>query len=116
MLREIVSETISGQPDMQVVAIHNHHADVLAMAARSRARVVVIGSDGAEVENLCERLAVQRPDVGVLAISADGRETVVHELRPYRVHLGELSPPQLVNAIRQTAYSRTRRAVNVPKE
>jgi DNA-binding NarL/FixJ family response regulator len=107
MLREIVSETISAQPDMQVVAEDLQYAGMLSAAVRSRARVVVVGSDGADVEDMCERLAVQRPDLGVLAVSADGRQTIVHELRPHRIPLGDLSPQQLVEAIRDTAFSRT---------
>jgi DNA-binding NarL/FixJ family response regulator len=106
MLREIVSETISAQPDMHVVAEHLEHEGMLSAATRNRARVVIVGSDGAEVEDLCKRVALQRPDVVVLAVSGDGRQTVVHELRPHRVPLGELSPRQLVKAIRDTAYLR----------
>jgi DNA-binding NarL/FixJ family response regulator len=107
MLREIVSGTISAQPDMQVVAEDMDYEGMLSAAERNRASVVIVGSDGADVEDMCERLAVQRPDLGVLALSADGRHTTVHELRPFRTHLGELSPQQLVEAIRDAAFSRT---------
>jgi len=106
MLREIVGETVSAQPDMEVVAEHTYHASMLSAAITSRAQAVVVGSDGDEVEGLCERLALQRPDLSVLAVSADGRQTVVHELRPHRVPLGELSPQQLVDAIRDAVHAR----------
>ena len=106
MLREIVNQSVSAQPDMEVVAEHAAHASMLSAARRSRANVVIVGDDGAEIDERCERLALRHPDVGVLALSVDGRQTVLYELRPYRVPLGELSPQQLVDAIRDAVQSR----------
>ena len=106
MLREIVSETVSSQPDMRVVAERGDHSSMLSAARESDAQVVIAGTDGADAENGCERFAVQRPDVGVLALSADGRQTVLYELRPHPVPLGELSPRQLTDAIRSAVHAR----------
>jgi DNA-binding NarL/FixJ family response regulator len=108
MLREIVSETVSNQPDMRVVAERAEHSSMPSAASESGAQVVIVGSDGPDVEDGCERFALQRPDVGVLALSADGRQTVLYELRPHRVSLGDLSPQQLTAAIRRAVQARAR--------
>jgi DNA-binding NarL/FixJ family response regulator len=100
MLKEIVRELVSAQRDMEVVGEEASYESMLPATSRTEAQVVVVGTQGREVEEDCERLALRQPEVGVLALSADGRQTVLFEVRSHRIRFGELSPEQLADAIR----------------
>ena len=59
--------------------------------------VVVTGSDDPlQTSSLLQGCA----GVCLFALSAEGKETLLYELRPHRIPLGELSPRRLVNEIR----------------
>ena len=80
---EIVGEVRAGQlPD----AVAERQADVL-----------VIGVDD---PRLAERLLPRRPRLKVFAVADQGRACALYELRPHRIEFGEVSPDELVEAIR----------------
>lgn len=98
LLRGIVEEVISAQPDMEVVP-QDSRMMKLASIDEADPDVVILGR---EDTSLTSRLLRMRPNLKVLAVAMDGREGVLFELRPRRVDLGEISPQKLVNVIRET--------------
>jgi hypothetical protein len=99
LLREIVRETLAREPDLDVVAEHEANVDVLEAVEGGRADFVIVGSDASADAAVRSLVA---GDLGVRAIElrADGRESVLYELRPHRVPLGEISPDTLLHTIR----------------
>jgi DNA-binding NarL/FixJ family response regulator len=98
LLQEIVERAVGGQPDMEIVADLPTARTLPAALAEARADVVISGAghDSAELSDLLE----ERSRLKVLAVSNDGRDAVLYELRPVRTPLGELSPRTIVEAIR----------------
>jgi DNA-binding NarL/FixJ family response regulator len=99
LLREIVRETLAREPDLDVVAEHEADVDVREAVDRADADFVIVGSDAtanAGVRSLVGKGARLR----ALELYADGRESVLYELRPHRVSLGEISAETLLRTIR----------------
>ena len=99
LLREITRDVIAAHSWAQIVADYEWPVPIAEAARTHRAHVVVAG-DGPGVERQATSLLDSARGVGVLAISDDGRETVLYELRPNREPLGEISTERLVEAIR----------------
>jgi DNA-binding NarL/FixJ family response regulator len=101
ILREIIRETISVQPDMDVVAELDASWSVPDSVDRYDPDVVVVSGDSARIDEL-GRALLQRGSSRALAVSPDGNESFLVELRPHQVPLGELSPEALLAAVRAT--------------
>jgi DNA-binding NarL/FixJ family response regulator len=99
LLREIVRETLAREPDLDVVAEHEAGVDVRAAVERDGADFVIVGSD-ATAEAAVSSLVAGERGVRALELRSDGRESVLYELRPHRVPLGEISPETLLHTIR----------------
>jgi DNA-binding NarL/FixJ family response regulator len=99
LLREIVRGTVGREPDLDVVAEHEADVDVRAAAERDDADFVIVGSDASGHAGVRGLVAA---DLGfrALELRSDGRESVLYELRPHRVALGEISPETLLETIR----------------
>jgi DNA-binding NarL/FixJ family response regulator len=99
LLREIVRETLAREPGLDVVAEHEADVDVREAVEDGDADFVILGADAtasAGVRALVEEGARLR----ALELHADGIESVLYELRPHRVSLGEISPETLLATIR----------------
>ena len=99
LLREIVRETIAREPDLDVVAEHDAGVDVRAAVEREDADFVIVGSDAVAGAAVSTLVAADR-GVRALELRSDGRDSVLYELRPHRVALGEISPEALLHTIR----------------
>jgi len=108
-VEEIISQSVSTQPDMEVVGTVDPGESVVTAARRTRAQLVVVGDRDEEAEERLERLVLREPDVRFLALSADARRATVYEVRPHRVPLGELSPGQLPDAVRSAVIGKVDR-------
>jgi DNA-binding NarL/FixJ family response regulator len=103
MIREIISDTLASQDDMEVVAELPTLASLPAALEDSQADVVVLGGDD---PMLAVALLQRIPHLTVLAVSEEGRESWLYELRPKRVLISEISPRRLVGAIRESSRAR----------
>ena len=102
MLRDIISSTLRSEPDMVVVGELPDAAADLAEVDGHDARVLIFGSrDGPAAGVTGVDLVRLRRDTVALAVSADGRRSVLYELRPCELELGELSSERLVHTIRE---------------
>jgi len=106
MLREMLESAVGEAEDMSVVGTVDDATQLAASVARTDADVLVVGvgDDGAALE----RILYDRPRLILLAIGGNGRSTDLHELRPHQVALGDVSPGQLVEAIRVSARAKAR--------
>jgi hypothetical protein len=96
---EIVGELASKERDLQIVKRVALPEGPLQARTLSSAHVVVTSLDGATPASVSDLLAA-RPQLRVLAISADGGESFLYELRPHKRLLGEISKETLLAAIR----------------
>lgn len=96
LLRDIIRRSLAGEPWCALVS----EPDVPLNEAidRGLADYVIVGDDGVEPAWLDQRL-LERPQVRILAVRADGRYTTLHQLQPGRVDLGEVSPDRLRDAM-----------------
>jgi DNA-binding NarL/FixJ family response regulator len=99
LLREIVRETLACEPDLDVVAEHEAAVDVREVVERDRADFVIVGSDADAADGVRSVVSADR-GVRALELHSDGKESVLYELRPHRVSLGEISPAALLRTIR----------------
>jgi len=99
LLQEITRVAVEAQPWAELVG--EYGADVpLAEAVRvTRANVAIVGA-ASGVESQANALLEASRSLCVLAISDDGRQTVLHELRPNKAPLGEVSVERLVEMAR----------------
>jgi hypothetical protein len=94
MLREIVRRAIDEQEDMEVIGAAGEgrrpfdlgHVDVVVTAYDDQRSAV--------------RMLRDQPQARVFALAGHGKESLLYELRPHKVALGEVSPGELVAHIR----------------
>ena len=98
LLREIVREAIVREPDFELVAEHDE-IDVRAAVELDDPDFIIVGGDAAADENVRSLVGAGR-GLRALEVQSDGRESVLYELRPHRISLGEISSDTLVRAIR----------------
>jgi len=94
MLAEIIRRAIEEQTDMEAVmpqgqgrrTVDLTDIDVIVTAYDDQAAAV--------------RMLTDHPQMRVYALAGDGRESLLYELRPHRIALGEVSPGELIAHIR----------------
>jgi len=98
LLREIVREAIVREPDFDLVAEHDD-VDVRTVLELDDPDFIIVGEDAASEPDV-RALVGARRGLRALEVKSDGRESVLFELRPHRIALGEISSDTLVRAIR----------------
>jgi DNA-binding NarL/FixJ family response regulator len=110
MLRDILEHAISNEPDMEVIP------EPLVSAAPVADQpplpdVVVVGATDTEPATSTRALLDQWPRSQVLVISSRGHHVLMYELMPRRVDMGEMSPGELIQAIRSAVRAGRQRNV-----
>lgn len=90
IMRGIIEDTIASQPDLQLLEARPH----------AEPDVVIVGTPKSEDHVAAEAALARWPHSRVLMVSTSGRHAMMYELKPFRTELGELSPTDLVAAIR----------------
>ena len=98
MLRDILEQAISNQPDMRVIP--EPAASTPAPPEQAPPDVIVFAMSDESPDKSAHALLVEWPKSQVLMITARGDNVVKYEFLPRGVDLGEMSPDQLVQAIR----------------
>ena len=98
MLREILEQAISGEPDMEIIP--EPRGPVVPSDAPPYPDVVVVDANDDDASERGRALLRRWPRSRVLMIKARGHNVSLYELVPQGRDLGELSPRQLVEAIR----------------
>ena len=99
-LRAILEHALGGQRDMHVV-----HEPVASPAAACPAEpdVVIVGGAHADDNAAMPSLLRRWPRARLLMVTESGRRSVLYELRPHPTEMGQLSPEELVAAVRAAA-------------
>jgi DNA-binding NarL/FixJ family response regulator len=105
LLLEMLRDAIAPEGDMEVVGTAVDEPNLGALLENTGADVVVIKRDGALKRNVFNELLYQRPRLRIFEIVDSGRGGLLHEMRPRRVALGEISPQRLIDAIRGTGQA-----------
>jgi len=100
ILREILDEVLASEPSFEVV--HLEHANLREVIDSLAPDLVVTMIDGGVPEGYREFFRAH-PTLRLLGIKEHGRNAFLVELQPQKVSLGELSPKDLVVAIREAA-------------
>jgi len=102
MLRDILEQAISSQPDMEVIS--EPVARKRAPGARQLPPdVVVVDVSDSDPGEGARALLLRWPGSHALMITARGHKVLKYELEPRGIDLGEMSPEQLIEAIRSAA-------------
>ena len=105
MLRDILEQAIVNQPDMEVIS---EPVVTRQTPAEDVPDVVVVDVNDTDSGEGARALLFRWPASHVLTIAARGHMVRKYDLAPRRVDLGEMSPDQLVHAIRSAARAEGR--------
>jgi hypothetical protein len=106
MLLDIITDTIALQPDMAIVGQDAKTASLAETAESTNPDIIILTRSTAAADEDFDELLYRRAHLKVLEIFDKGYGSL-HELRPRHVELGEMSPPRLVEVIRESVASRT---------
>jgi DNA-binding NarL/FixJ family response regulator len=104
-VRDALERSLSAHADMEVVGAVTTPIEVLLAVGRTSTDVVLLGLEDGDLPGIASHLLDEYPAVRVLAVSSDLRQALLYELRPHLVHLGEVSPDGLAEAIRTAVRS-----------
>ncbi len=107
ILSDIIRTVFESAGDIRLIGQAANYAELLDLARRLHPDVVIMGMDESGPPDLGWDLYGNDPRLRVLGVVGEGRQTFVYELRPQRTPLGELSPDELVSAVRRLADARS---------
>ena len=99
LLLDILKHVVGSAPDMMIVG-QIADFDLAAAAKRMRADVLVVGDDAGHSPREYAQILLSRPGLKVLAITDDGKNGTLYEMRPHYIPLGEISADTLRDAVR----------------
>ncbi len=97
VLRDILAQITSHQPDMMVVGQDVTRSDLAAEVRRRQANVAIVGLDQLELPEICTDLLSEFPDAVVVGIAGDGRYA--------SLNVANIGPNELINAVRAASGS-----------
>jgi hypothetical protein len=103
LVADIVERAIKRQLDMAIVGSVESLEALLDLARATEPDVAVVGIRGADIPEECLELLMERPRVKILAIEAHEGRAYLYVLRPEQVEIGEVSPEDVVETIREAA-------------
>ena len=106
MLLDMVTEIVMAHPDMMVSGKMQESADIRPAVKKAKADIVILSEPAGRQRQDHQKVLYSRPHLKVLSITSDGHRFFLHELRPFRAALGEISPESLVQAIHSSAHHR----------
>jgi DNA-binding NarL/FixJ family response regulator len=103
LVRDMVENAARSDPGVEVVGVLRD-ADAIGAASAGDAEVIVVGVEQRELPAGCRALLDERAaGLRLLGIEAGDGGAYLYELRPRRSPLGELSPAEVVDAIKELA-------------
>jgi hypothetical protein len=106
ILNDIIGTVFDSAGDIQVVGRATRYSDLVELTHELHPDVVIMGMDDLGPAVIGWDLFAGDPLLRVLGVVGEGRQTFGFELRPQRAALGELSPNDLVAAVRRMAEGR----------
>ena len=99
MLMEMIAQIIAREPEFVVVGAIAECPDLASAVRRSHANLVIVGQLSLAEANVQAVLSSSYP-AKILTITENGQCATLHELRPHREMLVNISAASLVAAIR----------------
>ena len=99
ILHDVIRGILEVQQDMAVVGDLERAEELGPTIAETGAAFVIWGVED-DVSDFYPDVLHQWPQVRVLAVQGEGRQSFLWEMRPMRAPLGELSPGRLIAALR----------------
>ena len=110
MLSDILRNTLREETGVKIVGEAESGEGVREAVETHRADVVITGLGAEANRALCRVLLVAHPHVSVIGIPADRSGAKQWQLRLYEASLGDVSPDELVEAIRLANETRLKEA------
>ncbi len=107
MLHEILLKVFSNASDIEIVGQFHNFSDLQNAKPLPIVDVVVLNDQDAQLDALSLEFLEHQPRSAVVQISAHGRNNYLVQLLPKRKSLGEVSPRELLTAIRRAIGNRT---------
>ncbi len=105
LLLELVERAVSEQTGMSVVATSTGLAGFAETVETTKPEFAIVPIEDAELPRECRELFAERARVKVIGIGPIDGHAYLYTLRPERVTLGEISPDDVVEAIRAASTS-----------
>ena len=99
MLGEIIESLVRVEHDLSIVDECRDGPGAAQAIQRAQADVAITSLEGSGSASAADLLA-QCPDLRVLAVSPDGSESILYELRACERMLGDMSPRTLLAALK----------------
>ncbi len=99
MLRDIIEGVLTAQPDIELIRATPPPRARSRSAEKEPEVVIALADERGRVTGAIAPL-YRWPRARLLTVQTNGRESVLYELQTHATSLGELSPEQLVHAIR----------------
>jgi DNA-binding NarL/FixJ family response regulator len=99
MIFDIITTLLSARATLNVVAEFDSRAEIQAQLGGVALDLILIGLEAGENDDIARTLLAIIPRARVIAFSSDGRNAYVHEMRPFRRELLDVSPRVLTDAI-----------------
>jgi DNA-binding NarL/FixJ family response regulator len=100
LLRDILQTSFAIEPSIAVLG-EAHSLEELLLHVQQGVDVVILGLREVDLPESHYQLFDADPRVRILAIADHGRDALLYELRPHRIVLGEGSPQELMELVRQ---------------
>jgi hypothetical protein len=101
ILRDVITDIVAAQADMEVVGELPENADAAMIEDLGGTFVAVRAGPSGELSDIGDRLLERRAHgLRILGLSDEGRRGFLYELRPTAVAIGDVSPERLLNVIR----------------
>ena len=104
ILLDILERVVSAESDMKLVSEPEGQRRVVTEYLPAP-DVVIVGENTSTQDNVAGALLERWPRTHILMVMERGHRVVLHEWLPRSIELGELSPTQLVQAIRTASHS-----------
>jgi hypothetical protein len=99
LLVDIITPTIEAAPEFRIVGNVGREESLLEAVQRTEADIIIATESIVAREEYVDIFYARR-SLKVVEIMSNGLYGAIYELRPRRVHLGELSQPWLLNVLR----------------
>lgn len=100
-LARTMIEAALAKPDLAIVGKAASQREMLRVATATRPNFVIVGVDGPELPRSCRELLTELPGTRVFGIDTNSGDAHLYELSSVRME--EISPDELVEAIRERA-------------
>lgn len=110
LMRDLIMETIGGQPDIEVSGEIREESEILEAIERVQPDFLIITlGDSDERPTICDSVLARHPEVRVLAIAPDRNSTIYYWVTP-EIHCApiETSEGGMLSALRSRANERRR--------